>query len=145
MITSRRRARRDRARRSPLRSSTRSYSRSSVARSRRREANADRTRIDGGVPRNALAPPFGGSQASPSFGGIGSTQSLGDRRSSRLLVGLGASGARGPAPSALSRSAAGASYGLRRHGSGWRQGRRLNRSPSGTKPRLEGASEYANG
>jgi hypothetical protein len=51
----------------------------------------------GRVPPNALAPPLGNLRASPSFG-IGSTQSLGDRRSSRPLVGIGArpSGARGP-------------------------------------------------
>jgi hypothetical protein len=51
----------------------------------------------GRVSPNALAPPLGGLRASPSFG-IASTQSLGDRRSSRPLVGIGAqpSGARGP-------------------------------------------------
>ena len=51
----------------------------------------------GRVPPHALAPPLGGLRASPSFG-IGSTQSLGDRRSSRPLVGIGArpSAARGP-------------------------------------------------
>jgi len=52
----------------------------------------------GRVPPNALATPLGGLRASPSSGGIGSTQSLGDRRSSRPLVGIGAqpSGGRGP-------------------------------------------------
>ena len=51
----------------------------------------------GRVPPHALAPPLGGLRASPSFG-IGSTQPLGDRRSSRPLVGIGArpSAARGP-------------------------------------------------
>jgi hypothetical protein len=52
----------------------------------------------GRVPPNALATPLGGLRASPSPVGIGSTQSLGDRRSSRPLVGIGARpfGAVGP-------------------------------------------------
>ena len=52
----------------------------------------------GRVPPNALAPPLGGLRASRSFRGIGSTQSLGDRRSSRPLIGIGAQpfGDRGP-------------------------------------------------
>jgi Protein of unknown function (DUF3300) len=52
----------------------------------------------GRVRPTALAPPPGGWRGSPSFGGIGSTQPLGDRRSFRPLVGVGAQpfGARGP-------------------------------------------------
>ena len=42
----------------------------------------------GRVPATALAPPAGGLRASPSFGGMGSTQSLGDRRLFRPLVGV---------------------------------------------------------
>jgi Protein of unknown function (DUF3300) len=55
----------------------------------------------GRVPPNAMASPLGGSRVSPSFGGIGSTQSLGDRRSSRPLVSIGARPSGGREPGAI--------------------------------------------
>jgi hypothetical protein len=55
----------------------------------------------GRVPPNALAPTIAGLRASASFGGIGSTQSVGDRRSYRPLVGIGARPSGGRAAGAL--------------------------------------------
>jgi hypothetical protein len=82
----------------------------------------------GRVAPTALAPPFGGLRASPSFSGAGSTQSFGGGRSFRPRVGFGAQpfGARGPALSALSRSAAGGRRRRQEAWQRWRQGRRLN-------------------
>ena len=74
--------------------------------SRRGEANAiERARLVGYRPMRG--PPLGGSRASPSFG-IGSTQSsaTGDPPGRSLASAPGRLPLGGPAPSALSRSAA---------------------------------------
>ena len=104
--------------------------------------------LAGRVPPNALAPPLDGLRASPSFGGIGSTQSLGDRRSTRPLVGIGARPSGGREPGAIGAPPFSSKGPQKPSGSmgagGGRQGRQPNDRRRGLSSRLEGASGRTN-